>query len=151
VLQLNLKRYILVCLTLAVLASTAVHSQAQSDDEGDAGTANSAPSQSETNSNGSENSYDGSDEARSMRGFTSPEPGSPDGLEGLAPNLQREHILPLDSITARMQELTDGRIIDAELKSRGKDLRYQLKVLESDDRLRRYIFDAHSGRLIGVN
>ena len=77
-------------------------------------------------------------------------PEEPDDQFGPDGDDQDRAILSIDNIAAMTQELTDGRIVDVELKSAKSHLRYELKVLERDDRLRRYSFDAHSGRLIGV-
>lgn len=147
---LSPKRYVRYAVVLALMLSAAFHARAYAEDDTDGGAESETSSQTESDDGVAEGVYNGSDAAGSMRGFSNgiedDEQQDHGGLNGL----QGEHILSLDSITAKTQALTDGRILDAELKPRHNGLRYELKVLENDDRLRRYSFDAHDGRLIGV-
>ena len=144
------KRCVRYSVVLALMLSTVVHAHAYAEDDTGAGAESETSSETESDDGVAEDVYNGSDAASSMRGFSNEiedyeqqDQGGPNGLQG-------QNILSLDSITAKTQALTDGRILDAELKPRCNGLRYELKVLENDDRLRRYSFDAHNGRLIGV-
>ncbi|WHO09722.1 hypothetical protein KZ699_14365 [Agrobacterium cucumeris] len=144
------KRCVRYSVVLALMLSTVVHARAYAEDDTGAGAESETSSETESDDGVAEGVYNGSDAASSMRGFSNEiedyeqqDQGGPNGLQG-------QNILSLDSIAAKTQALTDGRILDAELKPRRNGLRYELKVLENDDRLRRYSFDAHNGRLIGV-
>ncbi len=160
------KRCVRYSFVLALMLSTVVHARAYADDDtgggadsetssqnesaDGAGTESETSSQTESDDGVAEGVYNGSDAAGSMRGFSTEiedyEQHDQGGLDGL----QGENILSLDNITSKTQTLTNGRILDAQLKPRHGGLRYELKVLENDDTLRRYSFDAHNGRLIGV-
>lgn len=144
------RRYARIFVALALMLPAAFHARAYADDDMGGGTESESSSETEGDNGVAEEDYNGSDAAGSMRGFSNENEDVEQQNQGGSTALQEEHILSLDSITAKTQELTDGRILDAELKPRHNGLRYEVKVLENDDRLHRYSFDAHDGRLIGV-
>nr|WP_145994319.1 hypothetical protein [Mesorhizobium loti] len=138
---------LVVCGALVLQLSTGVHAQESDSDDG----GNGGFSQPDT-----ENDSDDGGQPGGLWGDYSARPPAADlndhsaGTDAALDAVQKERALPLDDIAAATRKLTDGQILDAQLKSVGGSLRYEMKVLESGDQLRRYSFDARSGRLIGV-
>ena len=72
------------------------------------------------------------------------------GPNGALEAVQSNRALPLDDIVAIARHLTTGQIIDTRLHPVKGLLRYELKVLETNSEVRRYIFNARTGELIKV-
>lgn len=72
------------------------------------------------------------------------------GPNGALEAVQSNRALPLDDIIAIARHLTTGQIIDTRLHPVKGLLRYELKVLETNSEVRRYIFNARTGELIKV-
>ena len=148
----DLKGLVMCGALLLMLLSAGAHAQESGDgsDDGASGGVSSSDSDSE-----SESDDPGHGHAGGIWGDYSIARPSPDfdgdrGKDAALDAVQNQHALPLDAIAAATRKLTDGQILDAQLKSVGGSLRYEMKVLESGDQLRRYSFDARSGRLVGV-
>ncbi|AYG69521.1 hypothetical protein CCGE531_19630 (plasmid) [Rhizobium sp. CCGE531] len=73
-----------------------------------------------------------------------------DGPNGALKAVQADRALPLDLIVAIARRLTDGQIIDTRLRAVKGVLQYELKVLETNNDVRRYSFNARTGTLIKV-
>jgi len=148
--DISVTRYMQICFVAMFLLAVGLSPQAHAEDGQSDDTHSEEPSQTDDSFGAVGSAYGGSESGTSLsRPSMDTTPG--DGQsQGEKTGLQNQQILPLDIITARTQTLTNGRILDAELTQRRGSLRYELKVLENDDRLRRYWFDARSGRLIGV-
>jgi len=137
------------CGALLLLLSAGAHAQdsGEGSDDGGSGGVSSSDSESEDAGSG----HDGGIWGDYSVSRPSPELEDDDqGKDAALDAVQNQHALPLDAIAAATRKLTNGQILDAQLKSVGGSLRYEMKVLESGDQLRRYSFDARSGRLVGV-
>ncbi|NLS21221.1 hypothetical protein HGP16_32500 [Rhizobium sp. P40RR-XXII] len=73
-----------------------------------------------------------------------------DGPNGALKAVQADQALPLEGIVAIARHLTDGQIIDTRLRPVKGVLQYELKVLETNNEVRRYSFNARTGKLIRV-
>ncbi|MFJ6324340.1 MULTISPECIES: PepSY domain-containing protein [unclassified Rhizobium] len=73
-----------------------------------------------------------------------------DGPSGALEAVQSDRALPLDGIVAIARHLTKGEIIDTRLHAVRGVLQYELKVLETNSEVRRYSFNARTGKLIRV-
>ncbi|ALN71875.1 PepSY domain-containing protein [Aureimonas sp. AU20] len=73
------------------------------------------------------------------------------GADGALKAVQANRALPLNDIVNAARHLTHGDVIDARLKPVTGGLQYELKVLEESGAVRRYVFDARSGRLLQVH
>ncbi|MBR2690772.1 MAG: hypothetical protein IKE42_23200 [Aquamicrobium sp.] len=134
---------------LLLLLSAGVHAQDSGEGSDDGGSGGVSSSDSESDDTGG--GHDGGIWGDYSVSRPSPDLDEGDGGKDAALDaVQNQHALPLDAITAATRKLTNGQILDAQLKSVGGSLRYEMKVLESGDQLRRYSFDARSGRLVGV-
>lgn len=148
--DISVTQYMQICFSAMFLLAVGLSPQADAEDGQSDETHSEEPSQANDSFGAVGSAYSGSETGTSLS-RPSMDATPVDGQsQGEKTALQNQHILPLDNITARTQKLTNGRILDAELTQRHGSLRYELKVLENDDQLRRYWFDARSGRLIGV-
>ncbi|WP_349042996.1 hypothetical protein [Agrobacterium sp. SORGH_AS 787] len=148
--NISIVQYRQICFAAMFLIAVGLSPQAHAEDGPSDETHSEEPSQTDDGFGAVGSAYSGSETGTSLsRPSMDATPGEGQS-QGEKTALQNQHILPLDNITASTQKLTNGRILDAELTQRRGSLRYELKVLENDDRLRRYWFDARSGRLIGV-
>lgn len=73
-----------------------------------------------------------------------------DGPNGALKAVQADRALPLDGIVAIARHLTNGQIVDTRLHPVRGVLQYELKVLEINNDVRRYSFNARTGKLIRV-
>ncbi len=104
-------------------------------------------------SSGDDADTDGSDDDNSYSSEGHGNPGGGDRFDG--PNgaleaVQSDRALPLDGIVAITRRLTDGQIIDTRLHTVKGVLRYDLKVLETNNEVRSYSFNARTGKLVKV-
>lgn len=139
---------LVTCLALLLLLSTGAHAQesGEGSDDGGSGVSSSDSDSDDTGGGHSGGIWGDYSISRPSPDLDDDDQGKDTALDAV----QNQHALPLDAITAATRKLTNGQILDAQLKSVGGSLRYEMKVLESGDRLRRYSFDARSGRLVGV-
>ncbi|HEV2506687.1 MAG TPA: hypothetical protein VGV39_26675 [Mesorhizobium sp.] len=140
---------LVTCGALLLLLSAGAHAQdsGEGSDDGGSGGVSSSDSESEDAGSG----HDGGIWGDYSVSRPPPELDDDDrGKDAALDAVQSQHALPLDAIAAATRKLTNGQILDAQLKSVGGSLRYEMKVLEPGDQLRRYSFDARSGRLVGV-
>lgn len=122
----------------------------ESDNSSDQGTGSTA-------SNADANDGDaGSDDSADDQPFAPEGSGRNDadvelgGPNGALKAVQGDQALPLDGIVAIARHLTNGQIIDARLRPVKGVLQYELKVLESNNEVRRYSFNARTGKFIRV-
>ncbi|MBB6488826.1 hypothetical protein [Rhizobium lusitanum] len=91
------------------------------------------------------------DQSYSSEGHGNPGLGNRfDGPNGALEAVQSDRALPLDGIVAITRRLTDGQIIDTRLHTVKGVLRYELKVLENNNEVRNYSFNARTGKLVKV-
>ncbi|MGP4689579.1 PepSY domain-containing protein [Agrobacterium pusense] len=146
-------RLVGIIFMIALLCPAYTHVSAYAQEEGsgasEGGGATDGGEQGESENTQSDHHPDGDHEDPNGGGeSTKDSPGSE--LWDFSTESHPDGIVSLDTITEQALKLTDGRILDVELRSRPSGFKYELRVLETDDRLRRYTFDARSGRLIGV-
>ena len=121
-------------------------SEGSSDQGTGAAASNSDASDADADADDSED-YQPSDTDESQRNGGHDRFNGPNGaLEAVESNRG----LPLDDIIASARHLTTGQIIDTRLHPVKGLLRYELKVLETNSEVRRYIFNARTGELIKV-
>lgn len=105
-------------------------------DAGESGDSDQGGGAAESNSDSSDDEGDPDDEF--------------DGPNGALEAVQADQALPLDGIVAIARHLTDGQIVDTRLHPVKGVLQYELKVLETNNEVRRYSFNARTGKLIKV-
>jgi hypothetical protein len=62
--------------------------------------------------------------------------------------VEKQQVLPLEAVTARVANTSQGRVLDVELVRIGGVLSYEVTVLEADGRLRKLYYNARSGALM---
>ncbi|OJY68203.1 MULTISPECIES: hypothetical protein [unclassified Rhizobium] len=160
-----LPRFAVVAVALHLPATVQAHEWAsdfdnvrviQIADGGDSdGSSNDGSSASESNSDSSDSDA-GSDDSDGDQQSNSEAHGGNrsddkfDGPNGALKAVQADRALPLGDIVAIARHLTDGQIIDTRLRPVKGILQYELKVLETNNEVRRYSFNARTGKLIRV-
>lgn len=123
------------------------------DDSGSEGSPGQDAGASNQDSSNGDSDSDDSDGEESSRPDGSGHNGSDErfnGPNGALEAVQSDRALPLDGIVAVARHLTDGQIIDTRLHAVKGVLQYELKVLETNNEVRRYSFNARTGKLIKV-
>lgn len=126
------------------------------------GSSDSGANASDSNSDSDSDSTDGDSESGDPNGSNNDQQSGSDesggnkesdkfdGPNGALRAVQADRALPLDSIVAIARRLTKGEIIDTRLRPVKGALQYELKVLETNNEVRRYSFNALTGALLKV-
>ncbi|MGZ9723474.1 PepSY domain-containing protein [Rhizobium miluonense] len=121
-------------------------SEGSSGQDPDAGASNPDSSNGDTDSDDSDGGESSGPEGSGHNGTDDRFNGPNGALEAV----QSDRALPLDGIVTIARQLTNGQIIDARLHAVKGVLQYELKVLETDNEVRRYSFNARTGKLLKV-